>query len=65
MYKVGPILSISHGMGMPSTSILLHEVGLEKRGSQVNICRLATLAGDQVDVPRWGSEPNILQVAIA
>ena len=28
MYKVGPILSISHGMGMPSTSILLHEVGL-------------------------------------
>merc|ERR1719397_460961 len=26
MYKVGPILSISHGMGMPSASILLHEV---------------------------------------
>lgn len=26
MYKVGPILSISHGMGIPSASILLHEV---------------------------------------
>jgi len=26
MYKVGPILSISHGMGIPSVSILLHEV---------------------------------------
>ena len=26
MYKVGPVLSISHGMGMPSVSILLHEV---------------------------------------
>jgi len=26
MYKVGPILSLSHGMGMPSASILLHEV---------------------------------------
>ncbi|XP_075725031.1 uridine phosphorylase 1 isoform X2 [Rhipicephalus microplus] len=26
MYKVGPLLSISHGMGAPSMSILLHEV---------------------------------------
>ncbi|XKL59526.1 hypothetical protein PGB90_000542 [Kerria lacca] len=26
MYKVGPVLSISHGMGIPSLSILLHEV---------------------------------------
>ena len=26
MYKVGPVLSISHGMGIPSASILLHEV---------------------------------------
>ena len=26
MYKVGPVLSISHGMGTPSLSILLHEV---------------------------------------
>jgi len=26
MYKVGPVLSISHGIGVPSCSILLHEV---------------------------------------
>ncbi|XP_020279854.1 uridine phosphorylase 1 isoform X3 [Pseudomyrmex gracilis] len=26
MYKVGPVLSISHGMGVPSVSILLHEI---------------------------------------
>ncbi|KAB0800660.1 hypothetical protein PPYR_06399 [Photinus pyralis] len=26
MYKVGPVLSISHGMGVPSISILLHEI---------------------------------------
>ncbi|KAJ8350223.1 hypothetical protein SKAU_G00253530 [Synaphobranchus kaupii] len=26
MYKVGPVLSISHGMGVPSMSIMLHEL---------------------------------------
>ena len=26
MFKVGPVLSISHGMGIPSITILLHEV---------------------------------------
>lgn len=26
MYKVGPVLSISHGMGVPSIGILLHEM---------------------------------------
>lgn len=26
MYKVGPLLSVSHGMGSPSLSILLHEM---------------------------------------
>ena len=26
MYKVGPVLSVSHGMGGPSLSILLHEL---------------------------------------
>jgi uridine phosphorylase len=26
MYKVGPVLSISHGMGTPSVGILLHEM---------------------------------------
>ena len=26
MYKVGPVLAVSHGMGQPSAAILLHEV---------------------------------------
>ncbi|KAI7809094.1 putative uridine phosphorylase 2, partial [Triplophysa rosa] len=26
MYKVGPVMSISHGMGVPSISIMLHEL---------------------------------------
>ncbi|XP_031834038.1 uridine phosphorylase 1 isoform X2 [Nomia melanderi] len=26
MYKVGPVISVSHGMGIPSVGILLHEV---------------------------------------
>ncbi|XP_015524352.1 uridine phosphorylase 1 isoform X1 [Neodiprion pinetum] len=26
MYKVGPVLSVSHGMGIPSVGILLHEI---------------------------------------
>ena len=26
MFKVGPVLSVSHGMGVPSLSILMHEV---------------------------------------
>ncbi len=26
MYKVGPVLSVSHGIGVPSISVLLHEV---------------------------------------
>lgn len=26
MYKVGPVLCVSHGMGTPSVSILLHEL---------------------------------------
>jgi uridine phosphorylase len=26
MYKVGPVLCVSHGMGIPSISILLHEI---------------------------------------
>lgn len=26
MYKVGPVLSVSHGMGIPSINILLHEL---------------------------------------
>src|SRR5690606_23151298 len=26
MFKAGPVLSVSHGMGIPSISILLHEI---------------------------------------
>jgi uridine phosphorylase len=26
MYKVGPVLSVNHGIGCPSMSILLHEL---------------------------------------
>lgn len=26
LYKVGPVLSVSHGMGVPSIGILLHEM---------------------------------------
>uniref|UniRef100_A0A3B5PU49 Uridine phosphorylase 1 n=1 Tax=Xiphophorus maculatus TaxID=8083 RepID=A0A3B5PU49_XIPMA len=26
MYKVGPVLSVSHGMGIPSIAIMLHEL---------------------------------------
>ncbi len=26
LYKVGPVISVNHGMGMPSMSILLHEI---------------------------------------
>uniref|UniRef100_A0A3Q3VMU8 Uncharacterized protein n=1 Tax=Mola mola TaxID=94237 RepID=A0A3Q3VMU8_MOLML len=26
MYKVGPVLSVSHGMGVPSIAIMLHEL---------------------------------------
>lgn len=26
LYKVGPVISVSHGMGMPSMTILLHEI---------------------------------------
>ena len=26
LYKVGPVISVSHGMGMPSIAILMHEV---------------------------------------
>ncbi|KAJ8307511.1 hypothetical protein KUTeg_015595 [Tegillarca granosa] len=26
LYKVGPVISVSHGMGIPSLSILIHEI---------------------------------------
>ncbi|VDK38180.1 unnamed protein product [Taenia asiatica] len=48
MYKVGPILSVSHGMGIPSISILLHEMAklLYHAGCQdVRFIRLGTCGG--------------------
>ncbi|XP_031413969.1 uridine phosphorylase 2-like [Clupea harengus] len=48
MYKVGPVLSISHGMGVPSISIMLHEMIklLHHAGCHdVNLFRLGTSGG--------------------
>ncbi len=48
MCQVGPILSISHGMGMPSLSIFLHEVTklLEYAGcTDVKFIRIGTSGG--------------------
>ncbi|CDS39798.1 uridine phosphorylase 1 [Echinococcus multilocularis] len=48
MYKVGPILTVSHGMGVPSISILLHEMAklLYHAGCQdVSFIRLGTCGG--------------------
>lgn len=52
MYKVGPIVSVSHQMGMPSFSILLHEITklLNHAGAKdVVYIRLGTSGG--VGVP--------------
>jgi len=48
LYKVGPVLAASHGMGTPSTSILLHELFklLHYSGaSDVTFFRLGTSGG--------------------
>ncbi|XP_072020905.1 uridine phosphorylase 1-like isoform X2 [Amphiura filiformis] len=48
MYKVGPVLSISHGVGMPSISVLLHEVIkllFYARCRHVKIIRIGTCGG--------------------
>lgn len=52
MYKVGPILTLNHGMGMPSLSIALHEVVkllFYAGASNVEFIRLGTCGG--VGVP--------------
>jgi len=52
MCKVGPVLSISHGMGMPSLSIFLHEVTklLEYAGcTDVKFIRIGTSGGVGVE----------------
>ncbi|KAL0618885.1 Uridine phosphorylase 1 [Plecturocebus cupreus] len=48
MYKVGPVLSVSHGMGIPSISIMLHELIkllYHARCSDVTIIRIGTSGG--------------------
>lgn len=48
MYKVGPMLSISHGMGIPSMSIMLHELIKLLHHAQccdVTIIRMGTSGG--------------------
>uniref|UniRef100_A0A8C5QX71 Uridine phosphorylase n=1 Tax=Leptobrachium leishanense TaxID=445787 RepID=A0A8C5QX71_9ANUR len=48
MYKVGPVLSISHGMGIPSISIMLHELIkllYHSKCSNVTVIRIGTSGG--------------------
>ncbi|KAM5268405.1 uridine phosphorylase 2 isoform 1-T3 [Hipposideros larvatus] len=48
MYKIGPVLSISHGMGIPSISIMLHELIKllhHARCCDVTIIRIGTSGG--------------------
>uniref|UniRef100_F7FUC7 Uridine phosphorylase n=3 Tax=Callithrix jacchus TaxID=9483 RepID=F7FUC7_CALJA len=48
MYKVGPVLSVSHGMGIPSISIMLHELIkllYHARCSNVTVIRIGTSGG--------------------
>ncbi|GIX87488.1 uridine phosphorylase 1 [Caerostris extrusa] len=48
MYKIGPVISVSHGMGIPSLSILLHEIiklMYHARCKDVTFLRLGTCGG--------------------
>ncbi|XP_075414252.1 uridine phosphorylase 1 isoform X1 [Tenrec ecaudatus] len=48
MYKVGPVLSVSHGMGVPSIAIMLHELIkllYHARCSNITIIRIGTSGG--------------------
>lgn len=48
MYKVGPVLSVSHGMGIPSIAIMLHELIkllYHSKCSNVTIIRIGTSGG--------------------
>lgn len=59
MFKVGPVISMSHGMGMPSMTIFLHEIAklLEHAGAMdVKFIRIGTSGG-------VGVEPGTVIVA--
>jgi uridine phosphorylase len=47
LYKIGPILAFSHGMGCPSVSIALHEVAklLAYAGARASFIRMGTSGG--------------------
>lgn len=48
MYKIGPVLSVSHGMGIPSIAIMLHELIkllYHARCTDVTIVRIGTSGG--------------------
>ncbi|XP_028986397.1 uridine phosphorylase 1 [Betta splendens] len=48
MYKVGPVLSVSHGMGIPSIAIMLHELIKllhHARCTDVTVIRIGTSGG--------------------
>lgn len=48
MFKVGPVLSVSHGMGIPSIAIMLHELLkllFHARCSGVTVIRIGTSGG--------------------
>lgn len=52
MYKVGPVLAISHGMGIPSISIMLHELIkllYHSKCTDVTIIRIGTSGGIGID----------------
>ncbi|KAL8165738.1 UNVERIFIED_CONTAM: Uridine phosphorylase 1 [Gekko kuhli] len=59
MYKAGPVLSVTHGIGMPSTAIMLHELFKllhHAKCSNIVIIRLGTSGG-------IGLEPGSLVVS--
>lgn len=48
LYKVGPVISVNHGMGQPSISILLHELAkllMYARASAFTFVRIGTSGG--------------------
>ncbi|KAI1886222.1 hypothetical protein AGOR_G00211770 [Albula goreensis] len=52
MYKVGPVLSVSHGMGIPSIAIMLHELIKllhHANCTNVTIIRIGTSGGIGLD----------------
>ncbi|XP_026149471.1 uridine phosphorylase 1 isoform X2 [Mastacembelus armatus] len=52
MYKVGPVLSVSHGMGIPSIAIMLHELIkllYHANCTDVTVIRIGTSGGIELE----------------